>query len=124
MDRQFLADLDLPEPDHRVAGMAENRLHGAQTAEMLRGCEEILIRERPSIVLVNGDANTNLAAALAARKLHIQVAHVEAGSDDHWRMPEEHNRVLIDHMSELLFTTTNEKGRDNLVPTACGAASW
>ena len=114
MDRQFLDDLELPEPEHRFEHVARERLHGAQTAAMLRSCEAVLMQERPRLVLVGGDANTNLAGALAARKLHMRVGHVEAGERSYdWRMPEEHNRVLIDHMSEYLFAT-NDKARDNL----------
>jgi UDP-N-acetylglucosamine 2-epimerase (non-hydrolysing) len=114
MDGRLFADLELRAPDHRVEGVAALPYHGAQTAVMLQGCEEFFLQERPRLVLVGGDANTNLAAALAARKLHIQVAHVEAGERSHdWRMPEEHNRVLIDHMSEYLLAT-NEKAAENL----------
>jgi UDP-N-acetylglucosamine 2-epimerase (non-hydrolysing) len=115
MDRQLMEELELREPDYKLEAVRYAGLHGAQTAEMLRGCEEVFLHERPMLVLVGGDANTNLAGALAARKLHIQVGHIEAGERSYdWRMPEEHNRVLIDHMSEYLFTT-NEKGRENLV---------
>lgn len=114
MDGRLFSDLELPPPDHRVEDVAGLPYHGAQTAAMLRGCEEFFLRERPRLVLVGGDANTNLAAALAARKLHIEVAHVEAGErSDDWRMPEEHNRILIDHMSEYLLAT-NEKAAENL----------
>jgi UDP-N-acetylglucosamine 2-epimerase (non-hydrolysing) len=114
MDAQFFEDLQLPEPDHRLEGVAGETLHGAQTAAMLVGCERVFLAERPCLVLVGGDANTNLAAALAARKLHIQVGHVEAGErSTDWRMPEEHNRVMIDHVSEYLFTT-NRKASDRL----------
>jgi UDP-N-acetylglucosamine 2-epimerase (non-hydrolysing) len=115
MDRQLMEDLELREPDHKLEAVRYAGFHGAQTAEMLKGCEEVFLRERPRLVLVGGDANTNLAGALAARKLHIQVGHVEAGERSYdWRMPEEHNRVLIDHMSEYLFAT-NEKAQENLV---------
>jgi UDP-N-acetylglucosamine 2-epimerase (non-hydrolysing) len=77
---------------------------------MLEGIEEILLQRRPCLFLVGGDANTNLAGALAARKLHIGVGHVEAGERSYdWRMPEEHNRVIIDHISDHLFVT-NERG--------------
>lgn len=114
LDRQMFEELGLPEPAHKLEAVRHATLHGAQTAEMLRGCEEVFLRERPKIVLVGGDANSNLAGALAARKLHIRVGHVEAGERSYdWRMPEEHNRVLIDHMSEYLFAT-NEKGAANL----------
>jgi UDP-N-acetylglucosamine 2-epimerase (non-hydrolysing) len=114
MDRQFFEELGLPEPDHKLRAVRHTQLHGQQTAVMLRGSEDVLLRERPRLVLVGGDANTNLAAALAARKLHIPVGHVEAGERSYdWRMPEEHNRVIIDHISEYLFAT-NAKGRENL----------
>lgn len=115
MDSQFFMDLDLPDPDYKLNGVAEKKTHGAQTAAMLEGIENILMLERPKLVLVGGDANTNLAGALAARKLGIQVGHVEAGERSYdWRMPEEHNRRIIDHISEHLFAT-GEKAHDNLI---------
>jgi UDP-N-acetylglucosamine 2-epimerase (non-hydrolysing) len=114
MDAQFFKDLELPEPHYRLEGVAERKTHGAQTAAMLEGIEAILIKEHPRLVLVGGDANTNLAGALAARKLQIQVGHVEAGERSFdWRMPEEHNRRILDHISEYLFTT-NVKGKAHL----------
>ena len=114
MDSQFFEDLKLPKPDYKFEEVQHCTYHGEQTAAMLKGCEDVLLRERPRILLVGGDANTNLAAALAARKLHIRVGHIEAGERSYdWRMPEEHNRVIIDHISEYLFTT-NEKGTANL----------
>jgi UDP-N-acetylglucosamine 2-epimerase (non-hydrolysing) len=119
MDRQLFEELELPEPDYTLDTVKLATLHGAQTAEMLRGCEEVFLSERPRLVLVSGDANTNLAGALAARKLHIQVGHVEAGERSYdWRMPEEHNRVLIDHLSDYLFATS-EKGAENLRADSC-----
>lgn len=107
MDAQFFTDLELPEAEFKLNNLSDCRSHGEQTAAMLKGVEAILMQTRPMLVLVGGDANTNLAAALAARKLHIAVGHVEAGlrSFD-WRMPEEHNRVIIDHISEYLFAPT------------------
>lgn len=106
MDEQFFSDLKLPRPDFRVAGVAERRTHGGQTAAMLDGIEQILLDARPAMVVVGGDANTNLAGALAARKIGISVAHVEAGERSYdWSMPEEHNRRMIDHISDLLFAT-------------------
>ena len=104
MDQVFFTDLDLPAPAYRVGDRRPGMLQGEQTAEMLTGIERVLARERPALVLVGGDANTNLAGALAARKLGLVVGHVEAGlrSRD-WRMPEEHNRVMIDHISDILF---------------------
>ena len=114
MDAQFFEDLDLPEPDHKLTGVAEHGTHGGQTAAMLAGIEAVLLERRPRIVLVGGDANTNLAGALAARKLRIAVGHVEAGERSYdWRMPEEHNRRMIDHISDYLYTTS-EKGRGQL----------
>lgn len=114
MDAQFFEDLDLPVPEYRLKDVSKRKTHGAQTAAMLEGIEEILMEERPALVLVGGDANTNLAGALAARKLRIAVGHVEAGERSYdWRMPEEHNRRIIDHISEYLFTT-GEKGRERL----------
>ena len=114
MDGQIFEDLELPYPQHHLQNVSKKKMHGAQTAAMLEGVEKILVEKKPSIVLVGGDANTNLAGALAARKLHIKVGHVEAGERSFdWRMPEEHNRRIIDHISELLFTT-NKKGMKNL----------
>jgi len=115
MDQAFFDDLELREPDHKLDTVRTCVYHGEQTAEMLRGIERVLLAERPKLVLVGGDANTNLAGALAARKLRVRVGHVEAGERSYdWRMPEEHNRVMIDHISDLLFVT-NEKGRANLL---------
>jgi len=114
MDAQFFRDLNLPEPDYKFEHVKECIYHGEQTAEMLKGCEQVFLDERPRVVLVGGDANFNLAGALAARKLHIRIGHVEAGArSGNWEMPEEHNRVILDHISEYLFTT-NEGGRANL----------
>jgi len=114
MDAQFFRDLNLPDPDYKFEHVKDCTYHGEQTAEMLKGCEEVFLRERPRMVLVGGDANFNVAGALAARKLHIRIGHVEAGArSGDWRMPEEHNRVMLDHISEYLFTT-NEGGRENL----------
>ncbi|RLC79911.1 MAG: UDP-N-acetylglucosamine 2-epimerase (non-hydrolyzing) [Chloroflexi bacterium] len=109
LDRKIFEDIGLREPKYKLETVKNYNLHGAQTAEMLKGIEEILINERPGVVLVCGDANFNLAGALAARKLGLKVGHVEAGlrSDD-WRMPEEHNRVMIDHISDYLFAPTEE----------------
>ena len=114
MDRQFFLDLQLPEPDFHLRRSRKGSLHGEQTAQMLKGTEAALLQALPRVVLVCGDANTNFAAAVAARKLHMTVGHVEAGlrSFD-WSMPEEHNRVMIDHISDLLFAPT-EEGRANL----------
>ncbi|MEW6217387.1 MAG: UDP-N-acetylglucosamine 2-epimerase (non-hydrolyzing) [Candidatus Bipolaricaulota bacterium] len=105
MSAVFFEGLDLPDPSVNLGvGSAS---HGAQTARMMEGIEAVLLREHPCAVLVYGDTNSTLAGALAAVKLHIPVAHVEAGlrSFDR-RMPEEINRVLTDHASSLLFAPT------------------
>jgi UDP-N-acetylglucosamine 2-epimerase (non-hydrolysing) len=109
MDRQIMADVELPSPDYKITRPRNCVTHAQQTAYMLIAIERALLTERPDILLVCGDANTNLAGALAARKIHVQVGHVEAGlrSND-WRMPEEHNRVIIDHISDYNFAPTAE----------------
>lgn len=109
MDDVFMRELGITSDVFRVSESHKKTLHGEKTAHMLAGVEEVLHREKPGVVLVCGDANTNLAAGLAARKLHIILGHVESGLRSwDWRMPEEHNRVMLDHISELLFAPTEE----------------
>jgi len=112
MSESFFQDLGIPPPDHNLGvGSAS---HAEQTAEVLRRVEPILLREQPHVVVVVGDVNSTLAASLAAAKLCIPVAHVEAGLRSFDRtMPEEINRVVTDSISDLLFTT-EPAGEENL----------
>jgi UDP-N-acetylglucosamine 2-epimerase len=108
----FIRELDLPQPDLNL-GVGSGS-HAAQTAQMLQGIEAVLIQERPDSLLIYGDTNSTLAGALAAAKLHIPVAHVEAGLRSYDRtMPEEINRVVADQLATLLFGPT-EGARANL----------
>jgi len=103
MSAVFFRELGIPDPEFTL-GIGSGQ-HGAQTGAMLAAIEKVLISERPDAVLVYGDTNSTLAGALAAAKLHIPVAHVEAGLRSFNRsMPEEVNRVITDHLSSWLFT--------------------
>ena len=106
MSDVFFKEMDIPTPDYflNINGLS----HGAMTGQMLEKIEEVLKKESPSVVLVYGDTNSTLAGALAASKLHIPVAHVEAGLRSfNMRMPEEVNRILTDRISAKLFCPTN-----------------
>ncbi|MFA7198176.1 MAG: UDP-N-acetylglucosamine 2-epimerase (non-hydrolyzing) [Methanoculleus sp.] len=113
MDRVFFEELDLPDPNYSLD--VGSGTHAGQTAKIMTGVEDILTKEPPEIVLVQGDTNTVMAGALAASKLHVRVGHIEAGLRSFNRqMPEEINRVLTDHISDYLFAPT-EKSRQNLL---------
>jgi UDP-N-acetylglucosamine 2-epimerase len=111
MDKVFFEELRLPRPDYHL-GVGSGS-HAVQTGRMLEGVERVLEKEKPEITIVYGDTNSTLAGALAAAKLNILVGHVEAGLRSYRRsMPEETNRLLIDHLSTLLFCPTAQAVRN------------
>ncbi|MHC1604391.1 MAG: non-hydrolyzing UDP-N-acetylglucosamine 2-epimerase [Candidatus Methanofastidiosia archaeon] len=113
MDKIFFEELELSEPKHHL-NVGSGR-HGEQTARMIDGIEKVFISEKPKIVLVEGDTNTVLAGSIVASKTDALLGHVEAGLRSYDRtMPEEINRVVSDHLSDLLFAPT-QTSRGNLV---------
>jgi UDP-N-acetylglucosamine 2-epimerase (non-hydrolysing) len=113
LDRQFFEELNLLQENANLK--VGSGSHAEETGRMLIGIEKILKEEQPDVVLVEGDTNTVVAGALAAVKLHIKVGHVEAGLRSYSReMPEEHNRIIADHISDYLFAPTN-KSKETLI---------
>lgn len=107
LDKIFFEELGLPQPKYNLK--VGSGTHAEEIGKMLIGIEKILIKEKPDIVLVEGDTNTVLSGALAAVKLHIKVGHIEAGLRSYFReMPEEINRILTDHCSDFLFAPTKK----------------
>lgn len=118
MSRIFFDELEIPEPSYNL-GIGGGG-HGAQTGAMLSGIESLLEEHKPDRVLVYGDTNSTLAGALAAAKMHVPVAHVEAGLRSFNRkMPEEINRIVTDQLSDLLFTPTTTASQ-NLIHEGVG----
>jgi UDP-GlcNAc3NAcA epimerase len=113
MSEVFFRELGIPLPNYNLnVGSAS---HGVQTARMIEGIEAILIKEKPAWLVLYGDTNSTLAGAVAASKIHVPIAHIEAGLRSFNKaMPEEINRILCDHCSTLLFSPT-ETGFKNLV---------
>lgn len=112
MSKVFFEELGIPEPQFNLSISGGG--HGAMTGKMLEAIETTLVQEKPDWVLIYGDTNSTLAGALAAAKLHIPVAHVEAGLRSfNMRMPEEVNRIVADRLSNRLFCPT-QTAVDNL----------
>ena len=107
MSQIFFEELGIPNPTFNI-NVGSGR-HGKQTAKMIEGIEEILLKENPDVVILYGDTNSTIAGSLAASKIHIPIVHIEAGLRSfNKKMPEEINRISCDHMSSLLFSPTKQ----------------
>ncbi len=113
MSQVFFDELGIPQPDYNLGvGSAS---HGVQTARMIEGIEEILLKEKPDYLVLYGDTNSTLAGAIAASKIHVPIVHIEAGLRSFNKsMPEEINRICCDHCSSMLFSPT-ATGYKNLI---------
>lgn len=112
MSQVFFNELGIPAPDYNLNTGSGS--HGKQTAAMITGIEEILLKEKPNGIVLYGDTNSTLAGAIAASKIHVPIVHIEAGLRSFNKaMPEEVNRIMCDHVSTLLFSPT-KTGFDNL----------
>lgn len=107
MSGVFFEEMEMPHPDHFLN--VGSGTHGEQAASVILGIERVVSDERPDVVVVPGDVNSSMGAAIAAVKLEVPVAHLEAGLRSYDRtMPEEHNRVIADHLAELLLTPSRD----------------